>query len=114
MSHGTTNGPLGSFLGIANGAIPPITAQQYANLIGQQNAYSSQQAAAVAQVQSMAAAQQAQNSQWAHLASYNPTQKPKKKFMIEGKEMDLLEFANTLFPDDCPEKTYILLKFKGE
>jgi hypothetical protein len=38
----------------------------------------------------------------------------RKRFMIEGREMDLLEFANTLFPEDCPEKTYILLKFKEE
>jgi hypothetical protein len=48
-----------------------------------------------------------------HIAGLGKVRKP-KRFMIEGREMDLLEFANTLFPEDCPEKTYILLKFKEE
>jgi histidinol phosphatase-like enzyme len=56
-------------------------------------------------------AQQAMYNQ--HIAGLGKTRKP-KRFMIEGREMDLLEFANTLFPEDCPEKTYILLKFKEE
>jgi hypothetical protein len=56
-------------------------------------------------------AQQAMYNQ--HIAGLGKSRKP-KRFMIEGREMDLLEFANTLFPEDCPEKTYILLKFKEE
>jgi hypothetical protein len=35
-----------------------------------------------------------------------------KQFMIEGKEMDLVEFVETLYPEDCPERTYLLLKLK--
>ena len=46
--------------------------------------------------------------------SINAQMKPKKQFMIEGREMDLLEFVETLYPEDCPERTFLLLKLKGE
>ena len=47
---------------------------------------------------------------------YNQAQKEKPKpFKINGKEMELKEFVETLFPVDCPERTYLLLKLtKGE
>ena len=38
-----------------------------------------------------------------------------KPFKINGKEMELKEFVETLYPHDCPERTYLLLKLtKGE
>lgn len=43
---------------------------------------------------------------------YNQARKP-KPFKIHGKEMDLIEFVETLYPEDCPERTYLLLKLKG-
>lgn len=38
-----------------------------------------------------------------------------KEFRINGKDMDFEEFLNTLYSDDCPEKTYLALKLaKGD
>jgi hypothetical protein len=33
-----------------------------------------------------------------------------KPFKIQGKEMELQEFVETLYPEDCPERSYLLLK----
>lgn len=38
-----------------------------------------------------------------------------KPFKINGKEMELTEFVDTLFPEDCPERSYLILRLtKGE
>lgn len=37
-----------------------------------------------------------------------------KKFMIEGKAMDLQEFVDTLYPDECAERTFLLLKLQDK
>jgi hypothetical protein len=68
-----------------------------------QNSFSRQ--AAHQYNQALAAQQQIQN--------LGKVRKP-KQFMIEGKPMDLVEFVETLYPEDCPERTYLLLKFKEE
>ena len=34
-------------------------------------------------------------------------------WMIDGKAMDFDEFIETLFPQDCAEKTFLVLKYKG-
>ena len=33
-----------------------------------------------------------------------------KEFRINGQDMDLQEFLNTLYPEDCAERTYLALK----
>jgi hypothetical protein len=64
------------------------------------NAYAQNQAAF-----QYAAAQQAMNR-----TPWRP-----KDFRINGKDMDFTEFLDTLYSDDCPEKTYLALKLtKGE
>jgi len=37
-----------------------------------------------------------------------------KDFRINGKDMHFEEFVNTLFPEDCAERTYLILKLKGK
>lgn len=102
---------MGNAIGISNGAGIANAATSYGNIMPQK---------ATALIQQAAAQQAAMNAQW---AQYNPTlasaigppvYKSRKKFMIEGKEMDLVEFVETLYPDDCPERTYLLLKLKGD
>jgi hypothetical protein len=55
-----------------------------------------------------AAVAQAQHANW--MAKQRSEEA--KQFMIEGKRMDLVEFVETLYPEDCPERTYLLLKLK--
>jgi hypothetical protein len=40
---------------------------------------------------------------------YHPT-----KYMIDGKAMTFEEFINTLYPEDCAEKTMLILRLKKE
>jgi hypothetical protein len=91
---GMAQQPLGSILGV-------VYNNQAQNGLGSFTQQSANQ-----YNQALMASQHAQ-----HIAGLGKTRKP-KQFMIEGKEMDLIEFAETLFPEDCPERTYILLKFK--
>lgn len=56
------------------------------------------------------AAQQALAS--GHQGIYQPWEP--KKYRIDGQDMDFEEFVNTIYPDDCPEKTMLILKFKKE
>ena len=72
----------------------------------------------IAQIQGMAAAQQQSNLGQAYaqrLAQqrWNQAMTP-KKYMIDGVPMDFEEFCDTLYPDDCAEKTHLILKFKKE
>ena len=39
---------------------------------------------------------------------------PTARYMIDGVPMDFQQFVDTLYPDDCPEKTYLILKLKKE
>ena len=39
---------------------------------------------------------------------------PAKPYMLNGKAMDFEEFINTLYPEDCAEKTMMILKLKKE
>lgn len=36
------------------------------------------------------------------------------RWMIDGVLLDFEEFINTLYPDDCAEKTHLILKLKKE
>lgn len=60
------------------------------------------------------AAQQAQQQYNQTIANLGrPMFQP--KWMIDGREMSMEQFANELFGDDTPEKTMFLLKYsKGE
>jgi hypothetical protein len=74
----------------------------YAQGGGAYNAYAQQ-----AMNQSYAA----QQHQWIQgLGQTNST----KRYMIDGKTMDFEEFVDTIYPDDCAEKTHLILKFKKE
>ena len=71
------------------------------------------QAAQAKQAQYNAMMQQHQYGQQQQLMhAYNQAY-AKKKWMLDGVEMDFDEFVNTIYPDDCPEKTYIILRLKG-
>lgn len=41
-------------------------------------------------------------------------QQQKKNWVINGQAMTQEEFANTLWPDVCAEKTFFYLKYKEE
>jgi hypothetical protein len=64
-------------------------------------------------------AQQGMNQQLAtqqynaHIANLGRTTST-HRWMIDGKTMDFEEFVNTIYPDECAEKTYLILKFKKE
>lgn len=72
-----------------------------------------------------AAANQARQAQYNSMIQQNQYQQQqqlmhqynmayaKKKWMINGSEMDFDEFVNTIYPDDCAEKTMLILKLKG-
>ena len=36
------------------------------------------------------------------------------KYMIDGKSMTFEDFINTLYPEDCAEKTMLILRLKKE
>ena len=46
----------------------------------------------------------------AHMAAQANTY----KYMIDGRRMDFDEFINELYPEDCAEKTMLILKLKKE
>lgn len=85
--------------GMLSGLIGPT--QQAANPQQLQNAYNSP----LSQAQ---AAQQAQQmfNQLARRQQHN--------WVIDGETMTMDEFANTLWPDTCPEKTFFYLKYSKE
>ena len=58
------------------------------------------------------AAQQAQHA--ALLRQQYAQQFTPKKYMIDGVAMDFQQFVDTIYPDDCAEKTMLILKFKKE
>lgn len=59
------------------------------------------------QLQNSQGLQNAYNAQLNQLGRY---QNPTHRYMIDGRMMDFEEFVNTVFPNDCPEKTFFLLK----
>lgn len=100
---------------MSSNPIPALTAQQIAGMYSnQQNgAGIANQSQYAQQLQLAALINQTQQQYNQHIQNLGKVKKP-KQFMIEGKEMDLMEFVNTLYPEDCPEKTFLLLKLKGE
>ena len=58
------------------------------------------------------AAQQAQHASL--LRQQYAQQFTPKKYMIDGVAMDFQQFVDTIYPDDCAEKTMLILKFKKE
>ena len=55
-----------------------------------------------------------QASQLANLGAGQQSWSPAKPYMLNGKAMDFEEFINTLYPEDCAEKTMMILKLKKE
>jgi hypothetical protein len=70
-----------------------------------QTAYQNQAAYNQAQAQAQAFAQQLQMVK---------SSQAKYKYMIDGKLMDFETFIDTLYPEDCPERTFLILKLKGD
>ena len=54
-------------------------------------------------------AQQAQQAQ--AFAQYAQQEIERRDWRIDGKNMTMREFADTLWPDDCAEKTHFYLKY---
>jgi len=44
----------------------------------------------------------------------NGSMKRQDNYMIDGVRMDFNTFINTLYPDDCAEKTFLILKLKKD
>jgi len=49
-----------------------------------------------------------------HYGSAAANTLPKDQYMIAGVRMDFTTFINTLYPEDCAEKTFLVLKLSGE
>jgi hypothetical protein len=105
MGRATMANPMAA--AIANAQSQSMNPQQIAQMYNNQlqNGYGSQQAYGAQQ----AAAHQ--HSQYIQNLGKVIKSKP---FRIRDKEMDLVEFADYLYPDDCPEKTFLILKLTGE
>ena len=37
-----------------------------------------------------------------------------REYCVDGKWMNLEEFVNYIYPEDCSEKTYLILKLQGK
>ena len=65
-------------------------------------------------------AQQSMNQQYAaqqHIANLGRTlhsQWTEQRYMIDGKYMSLKEFTDFIWPEDCPDKTFFILKHTKE
>jgi len=61
-----------------------------------------------AQQQSAYAQYQAQQAQMSYHTQ--PAMPPVTPYMIDGVRMTWEQFINTLYPEDCPEKTMLILR----
>jgi hypothetical protein len=61
-------------------------------------------------------AQQSMHPQYAaqQQRQFNPDTWPDQRYMIEGKYMSLQEFVDFIWPEDCVDKTFFLLKHTKE
>ena len=59
--------------------------------------------------------QAAQKAAWgAQQRQFNQDTWPEQRYMIEGKYMTLQEFVDFIWPEDCADKTFFLLKHTKE
>jgi hypothetical protein len=66
---------------------------------------------------SMQQAQQAANAHFQHMATQAQMAQANfrpARYMIDGRFLDFDEFIDELYPEDCPEKTMLILKLKKE
>jgi hypothetical protein len=60
-------------------------------------------------------AQQSMHPQYAaQQRQFNADAWPDQRYMIEGKYMTLQEFVDFMWPEDCADKTFFLLKHTKE
>ena len=57
---------------------------------------------------------QAQAAQQAQQMFNQMAQRQQRDWVIDGKSMTLDEFANTLWPEPCADKTFFYLKYSKE
>lgn len=96
----SSNPLIGVFGGGAQQAYNPSASALQNNTAMANNAYAQNQSAFQQQQKLMQQYNQARFSE-------------PKDYRFNGRDMDAEEFVNAIFPDDCPEKTYLLLKMKG-
>lgn len=98
-----------SGLGLGIGVLPNTASAQQAQGLTQ----SQLAAQATAMFNSAYQKHQSQYSQ-AHIANLGlPMYPTAAQWMIAGQVMTFDQFVDTLYPEDCAEKTYLILKFKG-
>jgi hypothetical protein len=97
--------------------IPPSFAQQaqqaYNQALAQRAQHNPHWAAQHAGQQAQHASPSAMLAQQAR-NYYNINTMTKERYMIDGVSMDFDTFINTLYPEDCAEKTFMILKLKKE
>lgn len=86
--------------------------QQYNQALAQGARHNPHWAAQQASPSAMQHAQAAAALQQA--SAYNINTMKKERYMIDGVSMDFDTFINTLYPEDCAEKTFMILKLKKE
>ena len=59
-------------------------------------------------------AQQGHAAQIANLGKTNHSAWIQQRYMIDGKYMSLQEFVNFIWPEECADKTFFLLKHTKE
>ena len=90
------------------GSNPFSNSQQAYNGYGMANAAAQPGYSPYQQQNSIIAQQQAA----AQLQQWIQQQRP-KRWMFNGVAMTFEEFVSTMFPEDTPEKTMFILKYKG-
>ena len=107
MSHNSQPGFFSNLLGTA----PQSAANQSPHVYHGQLSQLQNSGMTAAQAQNAAQAHFQNMAMQAQLAAqqYEPI-----KYMIDGKPMKFDEFIDTLYPEDCAEKTMLILKLKKE
>lgn len=90
--------------GMINGSTNPFQSVGAATHPSQlQNVYGAGQSSAMSQAQAIQQLQQ-----------YAQASKEQDSWMINGQRMTFKEFADTLWPDPCPDKTMFYLKYSKD
>lgn len=107
MSHSSQSGFFSNLFGTA----PQSAANQAPHVYQGQLSQLQNSGMSAAQSQAAIQAHYQNMSMQAQMAAqqYKPI-----KYMIDGKPMDFDEFINELYPEDCAEKTMLILKLQKE
>jgi hypothetical protein len=103
-SSAQTNSPLNSVYNINTQTYHPLQGQSQQQIHNQMMAARNQYQLSQAQSQ-----QQLYNQMMSARNQFKPA-----RWMLDGEAMTFKEFCDAIYPDDCAEKTHLILKFGGK